>query len=77
MRNCVSLVADEIVQAVGAVCVNEAIADPGTCSYAVLMSALNHMNVDLFVAIPLVDVADNLESGLCSIFVNVPVLHRL
>lgn len=33
--DCVGLVADEVVEAVGRVCVDEAVADPLACSYAV------------------------------------------
>ena len=76
MRDGVSLVAHEVVEAVRAVGVDEAISDPGTSTYTVVSLAINGPTL-LVSSLPLVDVANNLESGFGAILIDLATLNSL
>lgn len=73
MGNGVGLIANKVVESVGAVGVDEAIANPFTSSYAIVMSVnvLNSENAHSRLA----NVSDDLESCLHTILLDLSGLH--
>ena len=75
MGDGVGLVTNQVVEAVCAVSVDEAVANPATCAYAIDVSYV--VFIRRLDSIPLIDIADNLESRLGAVLVDLAVLNRL